>query len=303
MNNEHADAFVALEVRPPWVADQIAKHLSKEEWAALVDQVNRLANDPQPHTLARVFTSIPRMTRSANKELRVTFDDAVSVRPDALPLLVNDWPLVRLIRVWVLMNLPPLEEETYTSLIDRLFQYGEMEELAALYAALPIYHYPSAWRLRCTEGIRSNMAPVRQAVLLDNRYPSRFLDEGAWNQLVLKAFFTGVDIPRIMGLKARNNAALASALVDYAYELHAAKRAIHPFLWILASPFIDDRAYRIMVQVMQESSDLPTRKALAYALGNSSFAPATDFINGNNEFVELMDATHTPWQGWLDQTE
>src|SRR5690606_17607862 len=148
-----------------------------------------------------------------------------------LPLVVKDWPLVRLVRVWVLMNIPPLEQDTYLSRIDRLFTYGEMEELAALYAALPVYHYPEAWKLRCTEGIRSNMAPVRQAILLQNHYPSRFLDEGAWNQLVLKAFFTDEDIPQIVGLKARNNAALASALVDYAYELHAAKRGINPFLW------------------------------------------------------------------------
>src|SRR5690606_33859194 len=152
--------------------------------------------------------------------------------------------------------------------------------------------------LRCTEGIRSNMAPVRQAILLQNHYPSRFLDEGAWNQLVLKAFFTDEDIPQIVGLKARNNAALESALVDYAYELHAAKRGINPFLWVLVTPFLDDRAYQIMEQLMQESTAMQTRKAIAYAFGASNFAPAIDFINGKDELTELLDTAGTPWEGW-----
>jgi len=286
-----------------WVADRVAKHLAAAEWSELVKQVNQLASDPQPNTLAKVFTAIPRTIRSADKDLRITFDETVPVNSDQLPLLVKDWPLARLVRVWVLMNLPALEQQAYVSLIDRLFKYGEMEELAALYAALPVYHYPAAWKLRCTEGIRSNMAPVRQAIMLNNHYPSRFLDEGAWNQLVLKAFFTDEDIPQIIGLKTRNNAALAGALVDYAYELHAAKRNIHPFLWILVAPFLDDRAYRLMEQLIQESEHRPTRKAIAYAFSASSFAPAADFISQNSELTDLLDTAGTPWDGWLDQTD
>lgn len=302
MNNVNADVSVKQVILPEWMADQVAKYLAAEEWSALVEQVNRIANDPQPNTLAKVFTAIPRTIRSADKNLRITFDETVSIRPDLLPLDVKDWSLPRLIRVWVLMNIPPLEQTAYVSLIDRLFQYGEMEELVALYSALPVYHYPVAWQLRCTEGIRSNMATVRQAVMLNNAYPSRFLDEGAWNQLVLKAFFTDEDIPQIIGLKARNNEQLAVALIDYAYELHAAKRHINPFLWILVAPYLDDRAYRLMEQLLQESQQLLTRKAIAYAFQSSSFAPATGLIIKNSELMDLSDTAGTPWDGWLDQT-
>ena len=265
----HANASVT-----GWLEQQLAS----AEWSALVKQVEQLAGDPQPNTLARVFTAVPRTIRSADKALRVTLEETVPTDPQELPLLVKDWPLVRLVRVWILMHIPPLEQSAYVSLIDRLFAYGEVEELAALYAALPIYHYPEAWKPRCTEGIRSNMAPVRQAILLHNHYPSRFLDEGAWNQLVLKAFFTGEDIPQIIGLNARNNAALGSALIDYAYELHAAKRRINPFLWTLAGPYTDDRAYRLMEQIVQESDDIQTREAIADALRNSGYTSATDLL-------------------------
>src|SRR5690606_32982815 len=172
------------------VTDWLEQRIAPAVWSTLVKQVDQLAGDPQPHTLARVFTSVPRTIRTADKTLRVTLEETVPSDPQQLPLLIKDWPLVRVVRVWVLMQIPPLEQGAYLSLLDRLFAYGEVEELAALYAALPIYPYPEAWIPRCTEGIRSNMAPVRQAILLNNHYPSRFLDNGAWNQLVLKAFFT-----------------------------------------------------------------------------------------------------------------
>src|SRR5690606_17726412 len=188
-------------------------------------------------------------------------------------------------------------------LIDRLFKYGEMEELVALYSALPIYHHPTEWRLHSTEGIRSNMAPVRQAILLNNHYPSRFVDEGAWNQLLLQAFFTDEALPQIIGRKARNNERLASALIDYAYELHAANRNINPFLWILAAPYLDDRAYRLMEQLMQEDQPRLTRKAIAYAFQLSHFAPAVDFLNENRELTDLLDTADTPWDGWSNQTK
>lgn len=280
------------------VANRVEKYLTAAEWSALVKQVDQLVSDPRPNTLARVFTSVPRTIRSADQASRVTFEEPITADLYPLPLLVKDWPLVRFVRVWLLMNIPPLEQETYLSLIGRLFTYGEMEELAALYAALPVYHYPEAWRHRCTEGIRSNMAPVRQAIMLHNHYPSRFLDEGAWNQLVLKAFFTDEDIPQLIGLKIRNNAALAAALVDYAHELYAAKRNINSFLWILVAPFLDRRAYRLMEQIIQESAHEPTRKAIAYAFRTSNFTPAIEFINSKSELTELLDTTGTPWEGW-----
>ncbi|SEK18947.1 EboA domain-containing protein [Parapedobacter koreensis] len=283
-------------------ANQVASYVADGEWKALRDQVGHFIADPQPNTLARIFTAIPRTVKSAGKAEFITLDGPTHTETAPLPLVVKDWPLVRLVRVWVLTRVPALEQPSYLSLIERLFSYGDVEELAALYAALPIYHYPAAWQLRCMEGIRSNMAPVRQAIIVNNHYPSQFLDEGAWNQLVLKAFFTDEDIPNIIGLKRRNNLRLAQALVDYAYELHAAKRNINPMLWILAAPYLDDRAHQLMVQILQEDMALLTHKAIVYAFRQSNFGPAADFITRNSELTDLLDTAGTPWDDWLDQT-
>ena len=279
------------------IANHIRQHVGDKDWQLLVNETAALKTTPQAPLLAKIFTAIPRKVKSKTNLLSLYLDGAEA--PNGMPLVVSDWPWVRMIRVWVLMNITALEEKAYVQLIEQLFRYGEVEELAALYAALPVYHYPEAWRLRCVEGIRSNMGPVRQAIIIHNHYPAAFLDEAAWNQLVLKAFFTEEDIPDIVGLQQRNNRRLAQALVDYAYERHAAKREINPMLWVLVSPFIDTRAYNLMEQTMQESQLPMERKAIVYAFDRSNFGLAAEFLNKHRALTDLLDTADTPWKNWL----
>lgn len=279
------------------INNTLKSNLLGTEWQWLLEQMERIGADPQQRIVAQVFTSLPRQLKAAGKE-RISLGEQ-QTGPNELPLMVKDWPIVRLARVWILMAIPPQERPTYVQLIERLFAYGEMEELAALYAALPIFHYPEAWLSRCKEGIRSNIGLVRQAVMLHNPYPSRFLDEGSWNQLVLKAFFTKEPVMEIVGLRERNNPRLAEALVDYAYERHAAKRTIDPMLWILVAPFLDERAYNLMARILGERQTLLERQAISHAFKHSDFGPARAHVEGNTELIPLSDAVGTPWQNWM----
>lgn len=284
-----------------YIANQIRQHVNDEDWRWLTDQVRRVTTDPQPQLLAWVFTTIHRNVTSIDQAPHLSFETDEVIGRNQLPLMAKNWPLVNLIRVWILINIPSQDETAYVSLIERLFKYGEMEELAALYAALPIYDYPEIWRQRCMEGIRSNMGPVRQAVMIHNHYPAQFLDEGAWNQMVLKAFFTDENIPNIIGLEKRNNSQLAQALVDYAYERHVAKRDVNPMLWILVSPFMDARAFALMKQIIEEYEQPLTRKAIAFAFVRSNYELATEFLKRNSGLMDLLDAADTPWKDWRGQ--
>ncbi len=279
------------------VADVLKSHLSADDWQWLLAAVQQIASDAQATSVARIFTSLPRYIRSGNTHTSISLDQECQ-GPNQLPLVVDNWPVVRLARVWMLMIIPRLIQEDYVQLIERLFKYGDMEELIALYTALPAYHYPAAWQSRCKEGIRSNIEPVRHAVMVHNPYPSRFLDEAAWNQLVLKAFFTDEDIPNIMGLSERNNPRLAQALTDYAYERYAAKRDINPMLWILVGPFMEERAYDLMERILNESTAPLERQAIAYAFKHNSFGRALEYAAVNDGIIALSDANGTPWEMW-----
>ena len=86
---------------------------------------------------------------------------------------------------------------------------------------------------KCEEGIRSNLGTVLEAIMYHNPYPAHFLSQGAWNQLILKAFFTEKEINKVVGLKERANELLSQALCDYAQERLAANRMVNPDLYKL----------------------------------------------------------------------
>lgn len=280
----------------------LKSHLQPSTWQWLSAQVARIAVDPTPGLVARTFTSLPRELRTDQKAPLVSVNEPLEC-PHGLSLTVQGWTAVRLARVWVLSCIPELDEPGYVQLIERLFKYGDMEELAALYSALPVYHYPQAWLPRCKEGIRSNIGHVRHAVIVNNAYPAHYLDEDAWNQLVLKAFFTEEDIPHIIGLKRRNNTRLAEALTDYAYERYAAQRQINPMLWILVGPFMDNRAFELMQRIMDESALAVEQQAIAYAFAHSDHGAAQRYLRDREINASFSEPRGTPWEIWSMDTE
>jgi hypothetical protein len=150
---------------------------------------------------------------------------------------VAGWAIDRICRVWLLMQVDSADQSVYLEKIDNLFSGASMNEEVALYSALPVLAYPGEWQKRCAVGVRSNIGPVLEAIMYDNPYPGEHLAEPAWNQMVLKAFFTDKDVRRIVGLDQRANPSLAGMLFDYARERKAAGRGVDPQLWRLTAPF------------------------------------------------------------------
>ena len=155
----------------------------------------------------------------------------------------------RLCRVWLLLHINSSDKDKYFHTIENLFLAAEMHEQVALYSALPVLAYPQHWRKRCAEGIRSNIGDVLLSIMCHNTYPSEQLDDAAWNQMVLKAFFTEKPVHQIIGLDERANKELSMILSDYAHERWAAHRTVNPLLWRCAGAFIDENLFSDMERV------------------------------------------------------
>ena len=84
---------------------------------------------------------------------------------------LENWTTVRLSRVWLLTRLDSSDLETYVRHIETLFDTAEMNELVALYSALPLLGYPEHWLFRATEAVRSNVGDVFDALVMHNPYP------------------------------------------------------------------------------------------------------------------------------------
>lgn len=188
----------------------------------LRQQTDAFQANPQTAMFYRVFTALPRFV--GKQPIEVPTDMSIAIEQVRPGFQIDGWTLNRLARVWWLLQLPIDDQTVYVNTIGQLFKAGELNELVALYSALPVLAYPKAWQFQATEGIRNNIADVQSAIMLHNPYPADYFDEAAWNQLVLKAFFTDKDVTQITGLNERKNARLSQTLADYAAERRAAGR-------------------------------------------------------------------------------
>lgn len=209
----------------------IKRQLKPEAFDWFQHKVELVLREDKSVQLHLCFAHLPRM---ASRDLVVPDPAENQEVSRLLPgYSLEGWTLDKLCRVWLLMQLPSDDKEKYLKKIGSLFAAAEMNEQVALYSALPLYAYPEAWISRCEEGIRSNIGTVLEAIMYHNPYPAAFLTQLAWNQLVLKAFFTEKKVQLIAGLKARMNDALAFTLQDYVQERLAAHRTVAPEIYEL----------------------------------------------------------------------
>src|SRR6266536_809208 len=130
--------------------------------------------------------------------------------------------------------------------------------------------------------------------IIENPFPSKYLDEPAWNQMVLKAFFTEKNVERIIGLDQRANKRLASILFDYAHERWAAHRTVKPQLWRLVGKFIDENNFSDIQKLFKEGSQ-SEKKAAALALSESDFMPAKNLLNQTDNLKNAIREKTVTW--------
>lgn len=256
------------------LAGIIRNNVSTETWEWLQkmgDTQTGMAN------FNTAFITAPRKT---GKAILIISDNEKEQMAALKPgFSVEGWTIDRLSRVWLLLQLDATDKDKYFRGVENLFLSAEMNELVALYSALPLLVYPEMWVKRCSEGIRSNIAGVLEAIMYNNPYPAENLEQAAWNQMVLKGFFTDKQILLITGLEERANKELAYTLTDYARERWAAGRKVNPMLWRLVGKFIDERIFNdILIGLTHD--DIIEKKAIALAAAGCAYQPAKDFFKG-----------------------
>lgn len=244
-----------------WLAGQADTGLA---W--LDDAVKGLAAGAPDRGLLAAFAAAPR---------QVGRDD-LPARALHSPLHTAVWTRDQAARTMLLLARP--HDAGFVPALDRLFGAADLAELVCLYQALPLLPFPERHTARAAEGVRSNMLPVFKAMAIGNPYPSGWLDDGAWNQMVVKAVFVGCPLHGIIGLDQRANPALARMLVDYARERRAAGRPVPPDLWRPVGPFIKEDS---MMDELRHALDDPCetrRHDVALALAASTHPGLKDSL-------------------------
>ena len=266
----------------------IKQHTTPDGWSWLEEK----RNPDQPASFNTAFASIPRKT--GKLVIRLTGEQEQILESLIPGYSILQWSVDRLARVWLLMQLDPSDKEKYFRLIENLFLAAEINELVALYGALPVLAYPEMWKKRCAEGIRSNIADVLQSIMYENPYPSGYLPEPAWNQLVLKAFFTEKAVNRVYGLDERANQDLAYILSDYAHERWAAHRPVNPQLWRCVGKFVNERIFPDL-QRLFSSGDTLEKEAAALACNDSQFPSARRLLEQHPQQKQAIERGSLTW--------
>lgn len=242
--------------------------------------------------LNNAFMLLPRKTGKA--PLKVTNGQSQAIS-EAIPgFSVDAWTVDHLGRAYLLMTLDSTDKDAYFRRIENLFMAAEMSEQVALYSSLPLLAHPELWVKRCSEGIRSNIGIVLEAIMYNNPYPAQNLEQAAWNQLVLKAFFTDKDINKIVGIDKRANKDLAYIISDYAHERWAAGRELNPNMWRLVGPFIDEKLFED-IKCLFDYGKLTDRRAGALAIAASNYAPAKALLNKYPELEKAIENKNLSW--------
>jgi hypothetical protein len=195
-----------------------------------------LLKPPTDRTLFMAISLVPRKIGKDDLVLDDTdLEAATDTRAGWTPV---GWSVDQAARLLLLLNTDGPETE-FARRLEQLCTTADVGELVTFYRGLPLYPGQPRYVRRAAEGVRSNMKAVFEAVAHHNPYPAEQFDEGAWNQMVLKALFIGSSLQPITGLDERANPTLMRMLCDYAHERWAAGRNVSPELWRCVGPVPD----------------------------------------------------------------
>lgn len=135
----------------------------------------------------------------------------------------EDWSLAEAARVWLLLT---AAGAVSADALARLFRTSDNAERAAILKALVLLPDPGAHVGLAVEALRTHVQDVFEALACDNAYPAAWLPDPNFNQMVLKALFTGAPLARVRRLADRLNPALVRMAADYAAERRAAGRPV-----------------------------------------------------------------------------
>ncbi|GJM28310.1 MAG: hypothetical protein DHS20C17_09450 [Cyclobacteriaceae bacterium] len=275
----------------PYLSELVYRQLEGDAQQWLQKKLSQLQAQPKPRDLYLTFSAMPRFIGKA--PLTLSREEIYKVQGIRAGLSLEGWTLPQAARVLTVCSYRYPDADTFLKLMDQLFSAAEVSELVALYSSLPVLPYPEKLKLRASEGIRTNMSVVFDAVVLNNPYPVENLDESAWNQMVLKALFMERPLYKIYGLEQRSNLELSKMISNYAHERWAANRTTSPEMWRPIGDQGTVSIYQDLERLITMDQDQQAAAILtAIALNTRE---AQSFLDRNQQLVEQTDRNKTTW--------
>ncbi|HLW18702.1 MAG TPA: EboA domain-containing protein, partial [Cyclobacteriaceae bacterium] len=128
-----------------------------------------------------------------------------------------------------------------------------------------------------------------------NPYPANYLDEKAWNQMVIKSIFLQRPLYKIVDADHRTNGDLAKILIDFAHERWAAGRNVMPELWRFVGQFLTDEDLKDVQKVIQSDEPLE-QEAVLLACSQSSLTLAQKILEEHPTVKSKIEEGKINWE-------
>lgn len=181
--------------------------------------------EPDRGALLEAFTAATR--RLGRARLAPTEEEIARLAGVGVSWPIGTWGADELGRATLLASAaahwPEAEVE---ALVEACYRQGDGAERQAVLRALPLLPAPERFLEIAVDACRSHIQPLFEAIACENPYPALHFPELNFNQMVLKALFTGVALARILAFEDRVTPELSRMAADYASERRAAGRSV-----------------------------------------------------------------------------
>lgn len=289
MKSEHQ---VDTDALTDFLKELLIRQIDEPAKKWLLEKLKGLDRQPQPRDLFLMFSAVPRFL--GKSKLDITTEEVTRLKELRQGLSLEGWTIPQTARVLTLCSFQFEDETPFLQLLDQIFSIAEVTELVALYSALPLLPYPDLLKTRASEGIRTNMSVVFDAVVLNSPFPCEYLDEAAWNQMVLKALFMERPLYKIYGLEQRANLQLSKMISNFAHERWVAGRLTSPEMWRPIGKYGPDTIYQDLERLA--SIDHPDQQAAAIlTAGTLNTKEAKSFLERHSLVAAEVSENNTTW--------
>ena len=200
------------------------------EW--LNAEVERQRGAPDERRLAIALGLAGR--KIGRVQLALSDDEAATARRLRAGWQPELWSADEAARILILGASHHGDDQAFAARVDRLCTTAEVTEYIAYLKGFAIFPAAKLLYGRAREGVRSAITPVFAAITCHNPYPFDYFDADAWNQMMVKAVFSGTPIETIFGLQERRNPEVVQMMRDLISERRAAGRplpdAVHAYV-------------------------------------------------------------------------
>lgn len=215
-----------------------------------------------PTPLDTLLSLSARVRRDLGSAAGSALEGTLETPAGLLPLL--DWNAADAARVLLLLHALEHTGLAPQPTVLACFKGGDEAERAGVIRGLALLPEPAAHKAVAQEAGRINSLHLYRALALNNPYPAGFYAEHEFNQLVLKALFTGLGIGRVVGLVRRANTELSMMCRDYVEERERAFRDVPRDIWLALAPCMDQAGEQQLLRYL-EHDDPAHRYHAAYA--------------------------------------